>query len=101
MNSMNWFHYQWKAMLNMGKPLLVALWKAGRAEFFSMFTLMAGMGFVMRYVTPVVVEGMPPDPGEAAFWGFAIAMFALLVGTVVTYPMNWWLIFRGWKHGMA
>ena len=94
-----WFIFQWKAMLDAGNPPLLALWKAGRAEFFSMFTLMAGMGFVMHYVTPAVVDGMPPDPDEAAFWGFA--MFALLVGTIITYPMNWWLVSRGWKHGMA
>jgi hypothetical protein len=93
------FIFQWKAMLNMDNPALQALWKAGRAEFFSMFTVMAGMGFVMRYVTPAVVGEVPPDPDQAAFWGFA--MLGLLFGTVVTFPMNWWLVSRGWKHGMS
>ena len=94
-----WFIFQLKAMLNAGNPFWQALWKAGRAEFFSMFTVMAGMGFVMRYVTPAVLNGGSPDPNEPAFWGFA--MLGLLVGTLVTYPMNWWLVARGWKHGMS
>lgn len=93
-----WFIFQWKAMLNAGNEPLEGLLKAGRAEFFSMFTVMVGMGLIMRYVTPAIV-GYSPDANEAAFWGFA--MFGLLVGTLFTYPMNWWLVARGWKHGMA
>ena len=77
---------------------LSALWKGGRAEFFSMITVMLGMGLMMRYVTPSVV-GHPPDPTTAAFWGFAA--LGLLVGFVFTYPMNALLVHVGWKHGMA
>lgn len=76
-----------------------ALWKGGRAEFFSMITVMLGMGLVMRYVTPAVVEHPPPDPTTAAFWGFGA--LGLLTGAVFTYPMNAWLVKKGWKHGMA
>ena len=25
----------------------------------------------------------------------------LLVGFVFTYPINWWLVTIGWKHGMT
>ena len=35
----------------------------------------------------------------AAFWG--IGAPGLLVGFVVTCPMNGWLVRIGWKHGMA
>lgn len=93
-----WFLFQTWAMHNMGNALGAAIWKAGRAEFFSMVTVMVGMGLVMRFVTPAVV-GSSPDPGTAAFWGFA--SLGLLVGFVFTYPMNWWLVSIGWKHGMA
>ena len=82
----------------MGKPWGRAIWHAGRAEFFSMITVMVGMGLVMRFVTPAAV-GHRPDPWEWAFWSFGA--LGLLVGAVCTYPMNWWLVRRGWKHGMG
>lgn len=93
-----WFIFQFWSMKEMGHSNLVALWKAGRAEFFSMATVMAGMGFVMGYVTPRFTSH-PPDPWTAAFWGFG--MFGLLLGFVATLPMNYWLIERGYKHGMG
>ena len=93
-----WLMFQYNAMRQMGNPPLLALWKGGRAEFFSMITVMLGMGLVMRFVTPTVV-GTPPPPNSAAFWGFGA--LGLLVGAVLTYPLNWWMIRIGWKHGMA
>ena len=93
-----WFIFQYGAMRAMGNPPLLALWKGGRAEFFSMATVMVGMGLVMRFITPNVV-GHRPLPSEAAFWGFAA--LGLLAGAVFTYPMNWLLVLIGWKHGMG
>jgi hypothetical protein len=84
-------------MRKMGNPAWRALWKGGRAEFFSMISVMIGMGLVMRFVTPAII-GVPPKPNSYAFWGFAA--FGLFVGAVFTYPMNWWLVRIGWKHGM-
>jgi hypothetical protein len=54
-------------MRSMTDSPLNALWMAGRAEFFSMMTVMAGMGAVMAYVTPTVV-GQQPPAGTPAFW---------------------------------
>lgn len=93
-----WFIFQYIAMREMGNSPLMSLWKGGRAEFFSMITVMLGMGLVMRFVTPNVV-GYPPKPDTAAFWGFGA--LGLMVGAVVTYPMNWLLVKIGWKHGMG
>ena len=92
-----WFIFQYLAMRYMGNSPLQSLLKGGRAEFFSMITVMLGMGLVMRFVTPAVV-GSRPMPDTFAFWGFA--SLGLFVGSVVTYPMNWWLVKIGWKHGM-
>jgi Domain of unknown function (DUF4396) len=47
-----WFIFQYIAMKRMGNSTLMSLWKGGRAEFFSMITVMLGMGFVMKFVTP-------------------------------------------------
>ena len=93
-----WFVFQIPAMRHMGHSWMAAAWKGGRAEFFSMTTVMVGMGLVMRFVTPSIV-GSPPNPGTAAFWG--IGALGLMVGFIVTYPMNWWLVAIGWKHGMT
>lgn len=93
-----WLVFQYMALRSMGTRPLDALIKGARSEFFSMITVMLGMGLVMRLVTPEVV-GYRPQPDEAAFWGFAA--LGLLVGAVFTYPMNWWLVAKGWKHGMG
>ena len=92
-----WFIFQYKAMRMMAPSAGMALWMGGRAEFFSMMTVMAGMGLVMGAITPLVV-GEQPKPYTWGFWGFAA--LGLLVGFIVTYPMNYWLVKIGWKHGM-
>jgi hypothetical protein len=93
-----WFIFQYKAMSKMANGVLETLWTGGRAELFSMMTVMAGIGAVMGFVTPLVV-GAQPKPDTAAFWGFGA--LGLFVGYITTYPMNWWLVKMGWKHGMS
>lgn len=93
-----WFIFQFRSMLNMTDSKPMALAMAFRAEFFSMLTVMAGMGAVMGYVTPLAVTEQP-DPLTYAFWGFG--MLGLLVGYVFTFPMNWMMVKIGWKHGMG
>ncbi|MBF5046528.1 MULTISPECIES: DUF4396 domain-containing protein [Myxococcaceae] len=92
------FIFQLKSMRMMTDSVPRALWMAFRAEFFSMLTVMAGMGAVMTYVTPLA-SGAQPKPLTWAFWGFG--MFGLLVGYLFTFPMNWMLVKVGWKHGMG
>lgn len=92
-----WLIFQYKAMAQMTSSPGRALWMAARAEFFSMMTVMAGMGLVMAAATPLVV-GQQPHPSTVAFWGFAA--LGLLAGWVSTLPMNYWLVAIGWKHGM-
>jgi hypothetical protein len=91
------FIFQLWSMMMMGESYLMGLWKAFRAEFFSMLTVMIGMGFVMGWVTPAVV-GEQPLPDTYAFWGFAA--LGLLVGLIATVPTNYILVRVGWKHGM-
>jgi len=65
-------------------------------EFLSMNALMAGMVPVMM----VLMAHLPgaESPRQATFW-FTMSM-ALLAGSLVTYPMNWWLVVNHLKHGM-
>ena len=93
-----WFILQTWAMRLHGNGWLASIWKGGRAEFFSMITVMLGMGLVMRFVTPAVV-GAQPLPDTYAFWTFSA--LGLMVGFLFTYPMNWWLVWMGWKHGQG
>lgn len=93
-----WFIFQRKSMTMMTDSIPQQLAMAFRAEFFSMLTVMAGMGAVMAYVTPMVAT-QQPKPLTAAFWGFG--MLGLLAGYVMTFPMNWLIVKVGWKHGMG
>jgi len=45
-------------------------------------------------------SGIPAaaDPTLPSFW-FVMSM-GLLVGFIVAYPMNWWLVANHLKHGM-
>lgn len=65
------------------------------SEWVSMNFIMAGMIPVMviwRFVQPVAQY-----PQEPYFW--AMISFAVLVGGVVAYPVNYWLVSKGLKHG--
>src|SRR5262245_1466413 len=67
------------------------------AELLSMNLLMAGMVptvmALRRCVGPAAADPMTPS-----FW-FVMSM-GLLVGFIVAYPMNWWLVAHHLKHGM-
>lgn len=65
-------------------------------ELLSMNVLMAGMVPTMM----VAMKHLPGahDPYGLTFW-FVMSM-ALLVGFVVAYPINWWLVSRHLEHGM-
>ncbi len=66
------------------------------SELLSMNLLMAGMiptvMILRRYVEAA------GDPTSPRFW-FVMSM-GLLVGFVIAYPMNWWLVANHLKHGM-
>ncbi len=65
-------------------------------EFLSMNFLMAGM-MPTASLGQIAVGGMP-SPLTPEFW-FVMSM-ALLAGFIVAYPINWWLVAKGLKHGM-
>ena len=65
-------------------------------ELYSMNGVMAGMGGLMI----VLMSHVPGvhHPWTPQFW-FVMSM-SLLTGLVVAYPINWWLVSHGLKHGM-
>jgi hypothetical protein len=66
-------------------------------ELLSMNLLMTGMVPTMMILKTQLCRGA--DPTTAAFW-FVMSM-ALLVGAILAYPMNWWLVRHHLKHGMT
>jgi hypothetical protein len=65
-------------------------------ELLSMNFLMTGALPTMMILRKYVVSA--GDPATPYFW-FMMSM-ALLVGFVVSYPINWWLVANHLKHGM-
>ncbi len=64
-------------------------------ELVSMNAVMAGMAALS---VPWLQHLMEPGPGQPSFW-FVLSL-ALTLGFVVAYPLNWWLVAAGLKHGM-
>jgi hypothetical protein len=65
-------------------------------ELFSMNLLMVGMLLLSKFwMSAVDGAGNPAVP---AFW--FIMSISLVAGFLFAYPMNWWLVTRGLKHGM-
>jgi len=65
-------------------------------ELLSMNLLMAGMVPTVMALRTQIASGT--DPLTPAFW--FVMSIGLLVGFVVAYPMNWWLVANRLKHGM-
>lgn len=65
-------------------------------EFLSMNALMAGMVPVM--MTLMAAISGSESSLRATFW--FVMSIALLAGSLIAYPINWWLVARHLKHGM-
>ncbi len=76
-------------------------WQAVKSSFLpewlSMNAVMAGMIPVMIILMTRDMRAM--EPTSLRFWG--IMSFATLVGAGLAYPVNWWLVKNGLKHGMG
>jgi hypothetical protein len=92
-----WTIFQALFMRDMvGGSYRLALSSTFMPELLSMNLLMAGM-----VPTAMILKMHVPsanDPATPAFW-FIMSM-GLLVGFVIAYPMNWWLVANHLKHGM-
>lgn len=92
-----WAFFQAFAMRDMvGGSYARSLKETFIPELVSMNLLMTGMIPTMKFLMPRI-EGAG-DPFQLAFW-FTMSM-ALIVGFVLAYPINWWLVVNRMKHGM-
>jgi Domain of unknown function (DUF4396) len=81
----------------MGGNYLEAVRRTWFAEWVSMNAVMAGMIPVMVVLMTWDMAAM--EPSSPRFWG--IMSLATLVGAVLAYPVNYWLVKRDLKHGMG
>jgi hypothetical protein len=92
-----WTIFQALFMRDMaGGSYLRALKGTFMAELLSMNLLMAGMVPTVMSLKARIAPAA--DPMTPSFW-FVMSM-GLLVGFIVAYPMNWWLVANHLKHGM-
>ena len=66
-------------------------------EFISMNFMMAGMAPVMSFLM-MGRDMRAMEPSELLFWG--VMSLGVIVGFLVAYPSNVWLVARGLKHGL-
>lgn len=84
-----------KSML--GGTYLKALKRSFIPEWLSMNGVMAGMIPTMVILMSRDVAAMSAT--SIRFW--AIMSLATLVGGIIAYPVNWWLVSKNLKHGMG
>ena len=66
-------------------------------ELISMNCMMAGMAPVMVYLM-MGRDMRAMWPGEPLFW--VVMSLGIVVGFVIAYPVNVWMVSRGMKHGL-
>ncbi len=81
----------------LGGSYLAAVQRSFIPEWLSMNAVMAGMVPVMVALMSRDAKAMEID--SIYFWG--IMSLATLVGAIVAYPVNVWLVAVGLKHGMG
>jgi len=81
----------------LGGSYIHAVRKTWLAEWLSMNAVMSGMIPVMVILMSRHMNAMEPTSGR--FW--AVMSLATLVGAVLAFPINWWLVKHGRKHGMG
>jgi FtsP/CotA-like multicopper oxidase with cupredoxin domain len=66
-------------------------------ELISMNAMMAGMAPVMSFLM-MGRDMRAMDPAELVFWG--VMSLGVVVGFIVAYPFNVWMVEKGLKHGL-
>ena len=83
---------------SMGGSYIQALRRSFLPEWFSMNVMMAGMIPVMGLLM-MGRDMRAMEPTEPLFW--AVMAAGVIVGFIIAYPMNVWLVATGLKQGMG
>ena len=82
----------------MGGSYPAAVRRTVLPEWLSMNFMMAGM-FPSMVILMMGRDMRAMDPTELVFWG--TMSVAVLIGLIVAFPINWWMVEKGLKHGMG
>ena len=82
----------------MGGSYLKALRMSFMPEWLSMNMVMAGMIPVM-VILMMGRDMRAMHPSNLVYWGAMAA--GVIIGFITAYPVNWWLVAKGLKHGMG
>lgn len=92
-----WLLFQTIPIMHMNRiPFREAIRTGFWAEFLSLTFMVVGMFPTMYYL--MNLWGVM-SPGSPVFW--LIMSISIWVGSIVTYPINWWMVSKGMKHGMG
>jgi len=95
-----WTIFQALFMRDMsGGSYRTALRSTFMPEWLSMNAVMAGMVPTMVILMSRDMSGASMTPLSVRFWG--VMSVAVVVGGVIAYPVNVWLVQKGLKHGMG
>lgn len=81
----------------LGGSYVQAVKKSFMPEWLSMNAVMAGMIPVMVILMSLDMRAM--EATDIRFWG--VMSLASVVGLIIAYPVNWWLVANKLKHGMG
>lgn len=81
----------------LGGSYLQAVKKSFLPEWLSMNAVMAGMIPVMVILMSLNMRAM--EATDIRFWG--VMSLASVIGLIIAYPVNWWLVANKLKHGMG
>lgn len=92
-----WLLFQTIPMMNMNHTSFRDAVRTGFwAELLSLTFMVVGM-FPAMYVFMHLWSAM--SPASPVFW--LVMSVSILIGSIVTYPINWWMVSKGMKHGMG
>ncbi|WP_197461014.1 DUF4396 domain-containing protein [Ferroacidibacillus organovorans] len=92
-----WLLFQTIPIMHMNQITFRAAVRTGFwAELLSLTFMVVGMFPTMYFL----MRGWSVmSPWSPTFW--LVMSISILVGSIVTYPINWWMVARGMKHGMG
>ena len=73
------------------------IWAAIKADTLSLTAFEIGL-FGWMALPPLVFFGHPLETTDPVFW--FMMQIGMILGFLTSYPVNWWLLKRGWKEAM-
>ncbi|MFC2947751.1 DUF4396 domain-containing protein [Virgibacillus sediminis] len=83
--------------MNKGQGVIQSFKASIKADTLSVITFQIGM-FGWMAIVHYLLFTQPPKPHEPTYW--FMMQIAMIIGFLVSYPPNWWLVRKGIKEAM-